>query len=155
MQKFRYHCLTKWIALPFSAPSSGDIWAKNKFIPRAFSVSIPFSTNSLYCWCNFTGYRRHLPNLVKLAFSWLWRICLRIWVNQKFSYRYFKWIILLQNIVLDKFSFSQLLVYPGKMLQLLLLWQLSRDMKIEHQAVASKEWLLREIRCILYTGLEL
>ena len=47
MQKFiRYLCLTKSIVLPFSAPSSGNNWAKNKLIPRAFSVTVIFSGNS-------------------------------------------------------------------------------------------------------------
>ena len=42
MKKFRYLCLTKSIVLPFSAPSSGNNWAQNKLIPRAFSVILLF-----------------------------------------------------------------------------------------------------------------
>ena len=81
MQKFRYLCLTKSIVLPFSGPSSGNNWAQNKLIPRAFSV-IPlfFSGNSLHYWCHFPGYHKLLPNFGNA--SWLSRICLGIWANQ-------------------------------------------------------------------------
>ena len=49
MQKFRYLCLTKSIVLPFSAPSSGNNWAQNKLIPRAFSVIPLFFSGNSFC----------------------------------------------------------------------------------------------------------
>ena len=62
--------------------------------------------------------------------------------------------------------FFQLLVYPNKMLQLLLLWQLTvgREKKYVKNAGLPKDnfpsdscilRILREIQCILFTGLEL
>ena len=57
MQKFRYLCLTKSIVLPFSAPSSGNNWAQNKLIPRAFSV--------------IASFFRAIAFVLLMSFSWI------------------------------------------------------------------------------------
>ena len=70
MQKFRYFYLTKWI------------------------VPNPFSGNSLYYSRHFTGYRRHVPNLVKLwAFFTVMKNLLGE-LSQSEIEKYFKWIII-------------------------------------------------------------
>ena len=154
----RYLCLTKSIVLPFSVPSSGNNWAQNKLIPRAFSVILLFFLAIAFVLLMSFSYRyhKHLPNLVNA--SWLLRICLGIWANQKLRIaKNFFWKILIKQILL-----FQLLVYPGKMLQLLLLWQLTVERQKNRKNAGLPKAnspsdscflrILREIQCILHTA---
>ena len=83
MQKFRYLCLTKSIVLPFSVLSSGNNWTQNKLIAMAFSVvpfifqAIAFALLMLFSWTSQTSTK------FGQNASWLSRICLGIWANQK------------------------------------------------------------------------
>ena len=113
MQKFRYLCLTKSIVLPFSAPSSGNNWAQNKLIPRAFSV-IPLFFLAIACTINvifldITNFFQILAMLAGYQEFALGFEPIRHWELPK----KFFWIILIKQIL-----FFQLPVYPGKMLQL-------------------------------------
>ena len=63
---------------------------------------------------------------------------------------------------LGEILFLQLIVYPGEMLQLLLLWQLTVETEKNRTNAGlpkanspSDRRILREMQCILYTGLEL
>lgn len=66
-----------------SAPTLLKQLSEHQLIPRAFSVTFFFSILATACnyWCQFSGYCKHLTNLV--IANWLWRISLGIWANQK------------------------------------------------------------------------
>ena len=161
MQKFRYLCLTKAIVLPFSAPSSGNNWAQNKLIPMAFSVvplfflAIAFVVlmsfswiplNIFQIWSKLAGYQEFA-----LGFE-----PIRNWELPQFCF----WKILIKQML-----FFQLLVCPGKMLQYTCyvseLWREKKNRKNSGLPKANSPSdscilrILREIQCILHTGLEL
>ena len=157
MQKFiRYLCITKSIVLPFSAPSSGNNWAKNKLILRALSVPVIFSDSSS---CTVDVIFLDIANIFQ------------IWSMLAGYQEFAKGFELIRNWELPNLFWKiliilfQLVVYPGEMLQLLLLWQLTVEREKNRTNAGlpkanspsdSYIWrILRGMRCILYTGLEL
>ena len=158
---FRYLCLTKSIVLPFSAPSSGNNLSSKQTHSQGFpSYTVIFSGNS-FCtidvifldianifqiWSKLAGYQEFASGFEPI----------RNWELPKF----FFWKISINQILL-----FQLVVYPVKMLQLLLLWQLTVERRKNRKNAGLPKAnspsdsyilrILREMQCILYTGLEL
>ena len=150
-QKLGYFCLAKWIVPTFSAPTPTKTTERTSTHPQGFLGYLFFSILATACnyWCQFSGYCKHLINLVNA--NWLWRISLGIWGNQKLRN------ILNQHIYYTCYICIQLLVYPGKMLQLLLLWWLHSCMETREKIINNK-WLrkadLPSDSCILNKSTE-
>ena len=155
-QKLVYFCLAKWIVPTFSVPTPTKTTERTSTL---FRLPFFFSILATACnyWCQFSGYCKHLTNLVNP--SWLWRINLGIWANQKLRnilnkhiyYTCYVWLYWTNSF------FFQLLVYPGKMLRLLLLWYLHSCMETREKIINNK-WLpkadLPSESCILNKSTE-
>jgi len=70
-----------WNFLPIIFSSSTKTTESTQPHTQDLSVVIPFSDDSLYYRCHFTGYHKHLPNLVNA--SWLCRIRRGIWAKAR------------------------------------------------------------------------
>ena len=66
-----------------SAPTPNKTTERTSTHPQGFLGYLFFSILATACnyWCQFSGYCKHLTNLVNA--DWLWRISLGIWANQK------------------------------------------------------------------------
>ena len=66
-----------------SAPTPTKTTERTSTHPQGFLGYLFFSMLATACnyWCQFSGYCKHLTNLVNA--NWLWRISLGIWANQK------------------------------------------------------------------------